>query len=94
MQCEVLLYDAMIETYRVLYNTKKIPQGLKFRLYNFGAYNLSYYKFMGYFDLKDNIEVLNFILDDKNMEDIIRYSTTYQDRYVDNSLINRENRRR
>ena len=89
MQWEVLLFDAMIETYKLLYPTRRVSQGLKFRLNNIGARNLSYYKFMDYFNLQDNFETLNFILDDKNMEEIMRYSTTFPDRFVDNSFLNR-----
>ena len=69
-----MLYDYISDTYKKLFKKRKLPLALVFRLNNIGARFLSYEDFMKYFDLKSSVEALDFILDDKNMEDILRYA--------------------
>ena len=68
------LYEVVYETFIIINDIKKIPIGLKYRLININARNLDYGDFMYYFDLNNEFEVLKFILDDNNMEEITRYS--------------------
>ena len=69
-----MLYNYIFNTYKKLFKKRKLPLFLEFRLNNIGAEFLKYNDFVKYFDLKNSIEALDFILDDKNLEDILRYA--------------------
>ena len=69
-----MLFDVLVKTYKDLYNVKSIPTALRFRLNNINARRMDYNNFSYYFDLKNPIEALEFVLDDNNMMDIMRYA--------------------
>ena len=69
-----ILYDVMIKTYKELNDFKKVPIGLRYRLNNINSRKLIYEDFIYYFNLENEYEAFKFILDDKNVEEIIRYS--------------------
>ena len=74
-----MLYDVMYKTYRELYGVKELPTFLKFRLNNIGARNLNYNSFIEYFDLNNPFATLKFIMDDDNLETIMRYANNHKD---------------
>lgn len=69
-----MLYDYLSKAYKEMFKVKELPVVLKFRLNNIAARKLSFEDFLYYFDLKNEYEALDFILDDCNMENIMRYS--------------------
>ena len=69
-----MLFEHLVNAYEKLFKTRKIPDALKFRLYNIKANNMVYSDFIHYFNLKNATEALYFILEDNNLEDIMRYS--------------------
>ena len=69
------LYEVVCQVFKEINEGKSIPTSLKFRLNNINARFLSYYEFSQFFDLKNEYEVLKFILDDQNIEEIMRYSS-------------------
>lgn len=69
------LYEVVCQVFKEINEGKGIPTSLKFRLNNINARFLSYYEFSQFFDLKNEYEVLKFILDDQNIEEIMRYSS-------------------
>ncbi len=69
-----MLYNYVVNAYKKLFKGKKVPLALYFRLNNIGARNINYDEFINYFDIKNEFEALEFILDDKHMEEIMRYS--------------------
>ena len=72
-----VLYDVIRKTYLELYKGKKFPVVLKFRLNNFGARSLNYDDFAKYFGLSNRFEVFNFLLNDDNLEEILRYASSH-----------------
>ena len=74
-----MLYDVMYKTYRELYGGKELPLPFKYRLNNIGARGINYELFANYFNLSDRFEILNFILDDANLEMIESYTNNRKD---------------
>lgn len=72
-----MLYDIILKTFKEIYPNKKMPKYLTFRLKNYGARELNYLDFRNYFNLENRYEVLNFILDDNNMTEILRYASNH-----------------
>lgn len=70
----ITLYSVVFEEYCKIYGVNTIPNGLKMFLTNIRARRINYYAFMDYFDLKDEKEMLEFLLNDENREEIMRYS--------------------
>lgn len=74
-----MLYDVIKKTYYEIYKKKELPTFLRFRLSNFGAFELNYQSFKEYFSLNNRYEVFAFVLDDNNIEEILRYASNYLD---------------
>lgn len=68
------LYEVICHTFKELNDGNRIPTFLKFRLNNINARFLSYHEFSLFFDLNNEYEALKFILNDQNIEEILRYS--------------------
>ena len=69
------LFEIVCGVFKEINEGKKIPTSLKFRLNNINSRFLSYDEFIQYFNLKNEYEALKFILDDQNIEEIMRYSS-------------------
>ena len=68
------VYDAVYQAYRGINEGRSLPYSLKCRLVNICARFLNYNDFLNQFGLRNEYDVLKFVLDDNNVEELIRYS--------------------
>ena len=71
---KLTLYEAVYEEYFKKYGCEKLPYGLKLRLNNVQARCIKYNYFVEKFNLNNANQMLDFVLDDANLEKITSYS--------------------